>query len=504
MGRENWASRTSFVLAAIGSAAGLGNVWRFPYMAAQNGGGAFLVPYFVALFTAGIPILIFEFYMGHRYQSGAPTAMQNIGEKWEPLGWLSVLVSFMIVCYYPVIMAWVFNYVWHSFSLAWEGDSAGFFFGQILSISDGPAADFGMKIPVLIGLLLTWFFIWWSIREGVKSVGVVVKVTVTLPIVMLIILAIRGVTLPGAIDGINYYLDPDFSALSNWRVWADAYGQIFFSLSVAFGVMIAYSSFLPKDSDITNNAIMTALANCGTSFLGGFAVFGTLGYMAQVQGAAVADVAGSGGLGMAFVVFPEALTTLPFGRVVFSLIFFIMLLTLGIDSAFSLVESVSTAFADKFAWDRKKTTIGVILVAFVFSLIFATKSGLYWLDVVDRYVNAFGIIGVALLEAIMIVGAIKVETIRTYVNEVSEVRLGKWFNYLLGLITPLVLGVILTGNIYNEIMNLMSGTTYEGYPLWVIAVGGYIMLAVLIIASFIFGLKKTIVREEENTKEQEA
>ncbi|BES65985.1 sodium-dependent transporter [Gottschalkiaceae bacterium SANA] len=497
MSRDNWGSRTAFVLAAVGSAAGLGNVWRFPYMAAQNGGGAFLLPYFIALFTAGIPLLIFEFYLGHRYQTGAPTAMQNISEKWEPLGWLSVFVSFAIVCYYPVIMAWVFNYLWHAFSLAWEGDTAGFFFGQILSLSDGPAADFGLKIPILIGLLLTWFFIWWSIRDGVKSVGVVVKVTVTLPIVMLIILAIRGVTLPGAVDGINYYLNPDFSKLTNWKVWADAYGQIFFSLSVAFGVMVAYSSFLPKDSDVTNNAIMTALANCGTSFLGGFAVFGTLGYMAQVQGAYVGDVAGSGGLGMAFVVFPEALATLPFGRVAFALIFFIMLLTLGIDSAFSLVESVSTALADKFAWNRKKTTIGVVAVAGVFSLIFATKSGLYWLDVVDRYVNQFGIIGVAFLEAIMIVTSIKAETIRNYVNEVSEVHLGKWFNYLLGLVTPLILGVILTGNIYNEITDLAAGTLYEGYPMWVIAVGGYGVLAALVIASFIFGLKKTAVNVEE-------
>jgi NSS family neurotransmitter:Na+ symporter len=403
----------------------------------------------------------------------------------------------MIVCYYPVIMAWVFNYVWHSFSLAWQGDSAGFFFGEILEISSGPAADFGMKIPILIGLLLTWFFIWWSIREGVKSVGVVVKVTVTLPIIMLIVLAIRGVTLPGAIDGINYYLDPDFSKLLNWKVWADAYGQIFFSLSVAFGVMIAYASFLPKDSDVTNNAIMTALANCGTSFLGGFAVFGTLGYMAQVQGLTVGEVAGTGGLGMAFVVFPEALTTLPFGQVVFSLIFFIMLLTLGIDSAFSLVESVSTAFADKFAWNRKKTTIGVVTVGFVFSLIFATKSGLYWLDVVDHYVNAFGIISVALLEALMVVVAIKVDTLREYVNEVSEVHLGKWFNYLLGLITPLFLSVILAGNIYNEIKALLAGTLYEGYPLWVIGVGGYLMLATLVVFSFIFGMRKTIARADE-------
>lgn len=493
--RQRWDSRMIFIFAAIGSAAGLGNAWRFPYMAASNGGGAFLIPYFIALVTAGIPILILEFAMGNKFQAGAPTAYGQINEKHETIGWLAIFVSFGIIVYYIVILAWVFDYLWYAVTSAWGNAPADFFLHKVLQISEGPGTLGGFSVPVLIGWVIAWIAVYLSIKDGTKSVGKVVKWTVPLPIIMLGILLIRGITLPGAAEGINYYLAPNFSKLLDPKVWAAAYGQIFFSLSVAFGVMVAYASYLPKKSDITNNAIITALSNCGISFMAGFAVFGTMGYMAMSKGAAIADVAGSGGVGLAFWVYPEAINLLPFGNIIFGLVFFIMLLTLGIDSAFSLVEGVVAGISDKFGTNKKKTTQWVCIVAAAISLIFTTKAGLYWLDITDRYINNFAIIGVALLEAIVVGWIFGVEKLRNFTNEFSEVKLGSWFNILMKYICPFALGIILVWNVIQEIIDINNGTLYEGYPLWAIAVGGWAVLGLIVVVSLIFSIGKSKAKE---------
>ncbi len=488
--RQHWDSRLIFIFAAIGSAAGLGNAWRFPYRAATNGGGAFLIPYFVALITAGIPLLIAEFAIGYKFRAGAPTALGKVKKGWEALGWWSVGVGFVIVTYYSVIMAWVFDYLWYSLSTAWGDAPADFFLNKVLHITSGPGELGGFSIPVLIGLVIAWIAVYWTIRDGVKSVGKVVKWTVPLPVIMLGILVIRALTLDGAVEGIRYYLDPDFSKLLDPKVWAGAYGQIFFSLSVAFAVMIAYASYLPKKSDITNNAIITALANCGISFMAGFAVFGTMGYMALQKGGTVADVAGSGGIGLAFWVYPEAIRLLPFGTVIFALVFYIMLLTLGIDSFFSIIEGVVAGVADKWQLNKKKTTRVVVLAGFVLSLLFATKGGLHWLDIVDKYINDYGVIGVAFFEVIAIGWVFKSKKLREFVNPISELKLGGWFDILLKFITPLALGGILIWNIVQEVIDVTKGNYYGGYPLWSVAVGGWIVAVVLIVASFILAKTK--------------
>lgn len=232
--RDRWGSRTIFILAAIGSAVGLGNAWRFPGMAYNNGGGAFLIPYFVALITAGIPLLLLEINVGKKFQAGAPTAFGRIHRRFEGLGWWAVLTSFVIVAYYTVILGWSFNYMWASITQAWSGNAADYFINKVLQRSGGPGEIGGFSLPVLATLVLAWISVWWCVRNGVHSVGKVVKWTVTMPVVLMIILGIRTITLPGAIEGLNYYLKPDFSALLDVKVWAAAYGQVFFSLSGPF------------------------------------------------------------------------------------------------------------------------------------------------------------------------------------------------------------------------------------------------------------------------------
>ncbi len=326
VGRDRWMNRAAFTMAAIGSAVGLGNVWRFPFVAYQNGGGAFLIPYLVALLTAGIPLMILEYGLGQKMQGSAPHSFAKVGKRWEWLGWWAILVGFIIVAYYAVVMAWCWNYLYYSVSLAWKGQTQDFFYHRVLRLTDGPGELGGIRWPVVLGLVLTWVSIIWIVRHGVRRVGKVVMITVPVPIILIAVFVVRGLTLPGAMEGIKYYLTPDFSKLLEPRVWLAAYGQIFFSLSLGFGILIAYASYLPRRSDVNNNALITSFANCGTSYFAGFAVFSILGYFAQITGMGVQKVV-AGGPGLAFVTYPQAISLLPGVPSLFGVLFFLTLLT---------------------------------------------------------------------------------------------------------------------------------------------------------------------------------
>ncbi len=489
--RERWDSRGAFILAAIGSAIGLGNVWRFPYMAYENGGGAFLIPYFVALLTAGIPILILEMALGQRFQGGAPTALRKANKAFEFVGWYAILIASIVTFYYCAIMAWSVNYLVHAFSMKWQGNEEDFFYQEILHLSEGPGQLGGISPALIIGLAVTWFLIYLCVRKGVQSVGKVVLVTVPLPFLLLAILFFRGVTLPGAIDGLSLYLTPDFSKLGDLNVWKAAYGQIFFSLSVGFGIMIAYASFRPKNADVVNNGFITGLANCGTSFFAGFAVFSVLGYMAQQQGVPVTEVVDSG-LGLAFVTFPKAIALLPAGAVAIGIIFFLMLLTLGIDSAFSLVEAASTAFSDEIKIKRHTTTVILCVVGFLAGLLFITDGGLYWLDIVDHWVNDYGLILVAFLEVLFLGWFFNLKSLQVQIDEVSEIKAGMWWLIMIKYVATPVLAVILVWGVINDIRN-----PYGDYDLIWRIIGGWGLIAVLLIASFIIsGIQSGKSKEE--------
>ena len=477
--RERWDSRSAFVLAAIGSAIGLGNVWRFPFIAYQNGGGAFLIPYFVAMITAGIPLLILEFGLGHKMVGSAPFSFAKIGKKYEWVGWFALLMAFGIVTYYAVIMGWCFGYLYHSFTLAWGQDVSNFFYQDFLKRSSGINEIGGINVHILVGLALTWIAIYFCIIKGVKSVGKVVLITVPLPWLCLVILALRGITLPGALDGIKYYLTPNFSTLASPRVWLAAYSQIFFSLSIGFGIMIAYASYLPRNSDINNNAVITGFSNCLTSYIAGFAVFSSLGYLAQMTKQSVAEVA-TGGPGLAFVAYPTIINLLPFGAAIFGIIFFLMLLTLGIDSAFSLVEAAVAGGMDRWGIPRRVTNVSICVFGFLGGLIYTTKAGLYILDVVDHFLSNFGLVLVGLLECILIGYILKSKTLREYVNSISEFRLGKAWDFSIKILTPTVLIILLVFNLIERIR-----TPYGGYPVWI---GWTVLLGFLVIAWLIVNL----------------
>ncbi|MBN1257106.1 MAG: sodium-dependent transporter [Planctomycetes bacterium] len=476
--RDRWSSRSAFVLAAIGSAVGLGNVIRFPAVCYENGGGAFFIPYLVALFTAGIPLLILEFGVGQMTQLSAPKALKKLNPHTEWVGWFALLVALVICFYYSALMAWAAQYLYYavmgffnSGQLAWsaaaiKGGEAAFFETVIRNdFSElGEAATFSdlwtYYWPVVIGLAVVWFATYAIIYKGVHRVGNVVKWTVPLPIVVLGILIAKGISLPNAEDGILYYLTPNLAKLGDPKTWLAAYGQIFFSLTIGFGVMIAYGSYRSKDSDVTNNAFITALSNCAISFIAGFAVFSVVGFL-QLQGEEI--IQKGKGLGLAFITYPTAITEMGgYWSPIIGVIFFLMLLLLGIDSLFSLVEAAVAALRDRYVHlTQHRLTFLICLVGFVASIIFfANRAGIFWLDTFDHWTNEYGLVLVGLLQCLIVGYFYKTDRLRDYINKVSEIRLWGWWELCIRIITPTVLTFLLS---YTLLEDIESGKIYGVY-----------------------------------------
>ena len=482
--KDIWQSRTSFILASIGSAIGLGNIWRFPYVCYANGGGAFLIPYLIALLTSGIPLMVLEFSLGHKFSRPAPAAFGNIKKGFEVLGWFALLIGFGIVTYYAVVMGWCFNYLGYSFNFAWGKDTQTFFFNQFLKISDSPMHIGSIQWMIVLGLVLTWIAIIASIWKGPNTVGKVVYYTVIIPWIILIVLVIRGITLPGAIEGLKFYLTPKFSALLDYKVWLAAYSQVFFSLTIGFGVQITYASFLPRDSDVVNNAFLVSFANNATSFVGGFAVFSTLGYYAQQTGLPVSEVVKSGPH-LAFVTYPTIISMLPFAAGVFGILFFLMLLTLGIDSAFSLVEAGAASIVDKFKLKRIYVNIGFGIIAMLIGIIYTTRSGLYWLDIVDHFMNNYGLLVVGIIECIAIGYFYNHKQLREYANSKSDFTIGPWWDFCIKFLTPIVVGILFATNIIERLK-----APYEGYSRFAEFLGGWLLIILFIIIAFLLFQKR--------------
>jgi len=479
--RARWTSRTIFLFAAIGSAVGLGNVWRFPYLAGRYGGGAFLVPYLIMLVILGVPLLILEFAIGQKMQLGATGSFGRIKHKLSSIGFGAILCGFGVCSYYAVVMAWCLLYLIFSFSLKWGVDTEGFFLNQILHLSP-QSLDMGQVVtPILFSLVVVWMAVYFSIWKGIKSVSKVVTVTMPLPIILLVVLAIRGVTLPGSLEGIVHYLKPNFSALLDLEVWHAAASQIFFTLSIAFGIMIAYASYKHERSDIAKSAIITSIVNSAISIVAGFVVFATLGYMAKQEGVQVSNyISQISGPSLTFIVFPKILSLIPFASA-FSVLFFVMLFTLAIDSAFSLVEAVCTVVSDKYPHLRRQdVSMYVCVTGFVAGMIFTTYAGLYYLDVADHYITHYGLLFVGLLEAIAIGWLYGVEELRLYINSVSEIRIGRWWNVLIKYIIPVILMVLLAYTFIKDI-----NTPYGGYPQKILWIYGWGILVVIGLISYL-------------------
>ncbi|MDN4483912.1 sodium-dependent transporter [Demequina lignilytica] len=479
--REHWSGQTAFILAAIGSAVGLGNIWRFPGEAYDNGGGAFMIPYVVALLTAGIPILFLENAIGHRFRGSSPLAMRRVHRRAEGVGWFHVAICFVIGLYYTAVIAWALSYFFFSFTLAYKDDPAGFFTGEYLQLGEAGTVSLSFVPHVLIPLAAIWIItivvLALGLHNGVERLNVI---GIPLLVVTFGILVVRALTLPGAADGIDALFTPDFSALTDPNVWIAAYGQIFFSLSLAYGVMLTYASYRRRRSNITSPGLVIAFGNSSFEVLAGIGVFATVGFLAHQQDVPVAELDGLAGPILSFVTFPAVIAQMP-GGPLFGALFFGSLVVAGLTSLISVMQTISAALQDKFGLHPRGSAVAVGVVSAVLSVIgFGTTTGLYLLDVVDQWSNQLGIVAgaIAMIAAALWFGG-RSRELQRHLSAVSTLKLGTWWLVLVNAVSVLLIYMFATKAVS------LARDGYEGYPTSYLAIFGWGTAAFLLAAALV-------------------
>lgn len=511
-GRGQWASRGTFILAAIGSAVGLGNAWRFPGLASKHGGGAFLLVYLIAMLVIGIPLLMMEISIARKFHKGAIDSFRGINKKAEFVGWAATANAFVIVTYYAVVFAWVLLMTVCAIqfvNMTGDVEQAQNLFATVTQTTwdvTTKLSDYVFPLPVLLSVIVAWILIYLCIRNGAKSVGKVVKYTVFLPVILLLIMAVKGCMMSGAMEGLVKFFVPDFAAFSDPSLWIDAVGQVFYSMSIMMAIMFAYGSYLDEKANVAVDAMIIAFSDATVSVLSGIVMFSTMG------GVGMLDKITDSGIATAFIVYPQAIVQLTSNGVVnaiFGVIFYLMLVTLAIDSAFSIIEGVSASISDRLQISAKKTTQWVCIIAGVISLLYATKNGLAWLDIVDNWTNQINLILIGVLECLVVGWAFDPNKVVKQINR-NTVKFkipSWWFVTSVKFVAPVLLFVLFCWNMYTLIV-VKQGK--YGYAFWAEFIAGWLVSVLIFASGPIASLiiknkkKKGYVEEELVWDEQDA
>jgi len=476
--QNEWGSNLSFMLAMIGSAVGLGNIWRYPYVLYAQGGGVFYIPYIVAVLLMGIPFLILEYGVGYNYKSSFAKAVKKIHTKFEFLGWLIPVSVYMIMIYYSAILGWGGIYFILSFYKGWGSDPKNYFVSELLQSTD-KLSGLTHFIPVIaIAMLVGWAIIWYiSHKDLEKGLGKVSKILVPLLFGIMVFIVIYSLTLSGASIGLKALFNPDWSQLLSFDIWMAAFGQIIFSLSLGMSIAFTYASYTKNDTDLVTNSLSIAIANCTFENFAALGVFSILGYMSKQSGLGIKDLVKTQGAGLVFIVYPEVLNVLGKIAVLIGPLFFITVYLAGLTSILSTIEPLSFSIQNKFGWSRHTTMTILCAVGAVISLLYATAFGEFLLGVVDTFINQIAILIGVVLECVAFAWIFDAKKLIVFLNERSKsLKLGKWWLYIVKIILPVFIIVIWVGGLITVIKD---GTMEQ-------LVFTLISAAVLIITTLIF------------------
>ncbi|XP_055585586.1 sodium-dependent neutral amino acid transporter B(0)AT3 isoform X1 [Uranotaenia lowii] len=525
--RESWDSKWTFLLATIGYAVGLGNVWRFPYLAQKNGGGAFLVPYFVMLLIQGLPIFYLELAIGQRLRKGAIGVWHEVSAYLGGIGISSAFVSYIVALYYNTIIAWCLIYLLHSFEspLPWaecpkrlysnftydiepecvvSSPTKYYWYRQTLQASPSVNEPEDINYTVAIALITAWFLVYICMVQGITESSKIVYVTAIFPYVVLIIFFFRGITLKGASDGVAHLFTPRWEMILEPVVWLEAGTQIFFSLGLAFGGLIAFSSYNPANNNCYRDALVVSITNCSTSMFAGMVVFSVIGFKAtsifdscveerdtmlaanKTANLPVCDLQkelenSASGTGLAFIIFTEAINQFPMSQL-WAVLFFLMLFTLGIDSQFGTLEGVTTSLVDMKLFPnlpKEVITGGLCLSCSILSMCFANGAGSYIFQLMDSFAGSYTLLIIAFFECISVSYIYGIKRFADDIELMTGSRPGLYWMLCWKYISPIAMITILTASFVELASkgssypgwNMLTGTTDSlEWPHWCIVV----------------------------------
>lgn len=530
---EAWDSKITYVLATVGYAVGLGNVWRFPYLAQKNGGGAFLIPYLVMLLIEGLPIFLLELAIGQRLRKGSIGAWKQISKYTAGIGITAGIVSFNVALYYNAIIAWCLHYFARSFQypLPWsvcpgnegnlteeviplynecQASSPTQYFWYRETLNSTPEIDeIGDFNFIIFGcLLVAWLIVYFCMVKGITENPRVIHVTAIYPYVVLVIFFVRAMMLEGMSDGVIYLFKPKWEMLLSPIVWLEAGTQIFFSLGLAFGGLIAYSSYNPVNNNCTRDAVLVAATNFTTSIFAAIVIFAIMGFKANTihkeclikQNDTLIELFGThdilvpehgfvehldsdgilvnksvpfcdlmkeldqsaSGTGLAFILFTEAVNQFPFGNL-WAVLFFLMLFTLGLDSQFGTLQGVIQCAIDLkiFPNLRKELLTALICgLGLVLSLVFCHGAGNYIFTLFDNFAGSVPLLIIALSECIAIAYVYGLKRFSDDIEMMTGRRPSLFWLICWKYLAPLAMLGILGASVVDMFIN---GSGYEGW-----------------------------------------
>ncbi|XP_018566010.1 sodium- and chloride-dependent transporter XTRP3 [Anoplophora glabripennis] len=566
--RATWSGKMQFFLSIIGYSVGLGNIWRFPYLCQQNGGGAFLIPFIIMLVLEGIPLFLIELGIGQKLRLGSLGVWNTIHPWLGGIGISSCIVTFFVALYYNVIITWCFYYLFSSFTigeLPWsrcpngtdalamecEKSSATKFFWYRMTLDASPNIETpGLpKWWIVLCLLLSWIVVFFIVMKGIQSSGKVVYFTSMFPYIVLTIFFIQGLTLKGAGAGITHMLTPKVEKLLQPKVWLDAATQVFYSFGLAFGSLIAFGSYNNPKNNCVRDVILVSVCNALTAIYASVVIFIILGFKAMtnvdncikdnnnllitynVSNITVPDGSldfifqknlkysmandiglrncslekeleeAAEGTGLAFIVFTQAIVELP-GAPFWAIIFFMMLLSLGIGSQIGILEGMLCTVFDIEIFkriDKKYITATVCIICFSVGIIFTTGAGEYWLTMFDSFAGTIGLVVVAFMEMIAVIYVYGHEKFTKDIQDMTGVKPGAYWQITWKYLAPGIMVVILVSSIVSMIIHHPE---YKGwnkekgdvdvipYPNWVLGIAISMVLAGILPIPIVFLLRR--------------
>ena len=447
-----WDSTLTFIFAMIGVAIGLGNIWRFSYIVYSSGGGAFFVPYVVAIAIMGIPFLILEYGIGFSFKKSFSEIFKSINPKFEYIAWILIFSIAIVLIYYMVIISWDLFYLVKSITFGWGSDTAAYFV-QNVGGSENLTKIGNFFISIGIGVIVSWVIIWFISHRSIdKGIGLASKILIPAVFVIMAIIVVFALTLPGADIGISALINPNWNLLFDINIWIVAFSQIIFSLGIGEALALTYASYLSDNKGLTDNVFLVVASNSSFEIFTAFGVFSILGYMSATSGTPLVQLV-SEGTGLIFVVFPKIFSLMGVMGHILAPLFFLAVLFAGISSAFAFFEPIIASISSKSHMSRKKLVTILSIIGCLCSLIFTCGISSYLVGIVDGFVNKFGILLLIAVQCVIFGWYYGAEKVIPVLNEKSRIHIGVIWTAIIKYILPIFLVIIWLIGIIDLFMN---------------------------------------------------